>query len=91
MSSFRRSFAHLLQQLVTATVPQVAVKTHVGVFYFTDTIPLSAVTVACEVSQQDWLAKWKEFPVRACVRLLFEYLESRCAQLEMHVDRRYRE
>ena len=58
-------------RLLTMAFCQVAVKTHVGVFYYTDTIPLDAVTVACEVSQQDWLAQWKEFPV--CILHSFQF------------------
>lgn len=42
---------------------QVAVKTPAGVFYFTDTIPLAAVTVPCEMAQQDWLSQWKQIQV----------------------------
>jgi hypothetical protein len=47
----------------------VAVKTPAGVFYFTDTIPLAAVTVPCEMAQQDWLSQWKQ--IQVCLLFLF--------------------
>ena len=56
---------HVLPPAQTAggSIAQVAVKTNSGVFYFSDTIPLAAVTVMCQVAQQDWLAQWALMPV----------------------------
>lgn len=45
------------------SIAQVAVKTSSGVFYYTHTIPLEAVTLPYQVSQQDWLKDWALYPV----------------------------
>ena len=45
------------------SIAQVAIKTNAGVFYYTDTIPLAAVTVAHEVAQNDWLSQWSQMAV----------------------------
>jgi hypothetical protein len=56
---------HVMPPSPTAggSIAQVAVKTNSGVFYFSDMIPLAAVTVVCKVAQQDWLAQWALMPV----------------------------